>query len=55
MTYVLRRHEDGKYVAPPGSPKSYVTDLRKARRFPTRAAAEADACGNETAIPYEEA
>lgn len=55
MTYVLRRHEDGKFVTPPGSAKSYTARLRDARRFATKEAAEADACGNESAVRYEEA
>lgn len=57
MTYVLVRVSGGPraYVAPPGSRKSYTTDLRKARRFPTLTAAEADVCGNERPVRYEEA
>ena len=46
--YVLKRNEDGKYVAPAGSKNSYTTKLEQARTFPTREAALADACGNET-------
>ena len=53
MSYVLRRHEPlangcPAYVAPPGSAKSYTGSLARARRFPTHAAALADACGNES-------
>jgi len=36
------------YVAQPGSAKSYTGSLENARRFPSREAAESDACGNET-------
>lgn len=48
--YVLKRNEDGKYVAPAGSKSSYTTKLEKARTFPTREAAERDACGNERVL-----
>ena len=47
--YVLQRNEDGAYVARPGSARSYTRKLAAARIFKTRQAAEADACGNETA------
>lgn len=50
MSYILRRNEDGKFVAPPGSPKSYVAGPLAARRFPTHEAAQAEACGNETVV-----
>lgn len=40
---------DGAFVAPSGSPSSYTWDFLKARRYPTREAAERDRCpGNET-------
>ena len=51
--YVLKRHEDGKYVALPGSHHSYTTDLRRAQIFPTKEAAEKDKCGNESALTVE--
>jgi hypothetical protein len=44
--YVIKRGNE--YVAPAGSHKSYTKKLENARTFPTRAAAEADACGNES-------
>jgi hypothetical protein len=50
MSYVLRRKEDGAYVAPSGRAKSYTKNEHDAKRFPTKEAAEQDACGNETAI-----
>lgn len=53
MAYVLKRHEDGAYVRPPGSRSSYTPSLQHARKFPSRAAAEAEACGNESAVPIE--
>lgn len=55
MSYVLKNNETGKFVAPAGSDKSYTPSLRKARRFETRESAIADACGNETAVRYEDA
>jgi putative intracellular protease/amidase len=48
--YVLRRNEDGKYVAPSGSKNSYTSKLENARRYPSKEVAEADACGNETVV-----
>jgi hypothetical protein len=41
--FVLVR-TDGKYVAPPGNEKSYVTRLEDARVFPTRESAEKERC-----------
>ena len=35
---------NGRYVAPSGSEHSYTTDISKARRYPTREAAERDRC-----------
>lgn len=49
MAWFLRRVEDGRYVTPPGQAKSYTADVMRARRFPTREAAEREACGNERA------
>ena len=51
--FVLVRSEDGKFVCPPGSEQSYTKDLTKARIFPSREAAGADKCGNETIYPVE--
>lgn len=49
MAFLLRRTDQGGgYVAPQGSRKSYTPHRAKARRYPTREAAEADRCpGNE--------
>lgn len=55
MAYVIRRNEDGAFVAPSGSASSYVRNLQKARVFPTREAAEADKCGNESVVRLEDA
>lgn len=46
--YVLVRNEDGAFVAPPGSIKSYTHSIQHARRFDTIEAAEAERCGNES-------
>lgn len=40
------------YVAPPGSPKSYVTRAN-ARKFETRAEAEKDRCVENEVIEHE--
>lgn len=39
---------DGWFVAPGGSQHSYVKNLQDAKTWPTREAAQADACGNES-------
>jgi hypothetical protein len=45
---VLRRTDQGGgYVAPAGSKKAYARTKAGARRFLSRDAALADACGNE--------
>lgn len=48
--YVLRRHEDGAYVAAPGSRGSYTLNLTRAQTFTTKESAESNACGNESAV-----
>jgi hypothetical protein len=52
--YVLTRNEDGAFVAPPGQRASYTFALQNAATYPTREAAERQACGNETARPVAE-
>ena len=52
--YVLKRNEDGKYVAPGGSAEAYTRRLERAQVFPTREFAERHKCGNETAYPVDE-
>ena len=49
MNFVLKR-EDGKFVAHPGSEKSYTRKIELARVYFSREAAEADKCGNETIV-----
>jgi len=57
MSYLLKRTDKrgaAIYVAPPGSPKSYVTKA-KARVYRTRAEADADRCpGNEAIVHQNE-
>jgi hypothetical protein len=53
--YVLQR-DDGYFVTPPGSPRSYTRSLTCARRFDTREAAEAERCPeNERVVAYLDA
>ena len=52
--YLIKK--GNKYVALAGSKNSYTTSIRRARRFPTREAADADCCpGNErvVSVAYE--
>lgn len=42
-----------RYVAESGSVNSYTARRENARRFPSKEAAEREACGNERAIPAE--
>jgi hypothetical protein len=51
--FVLKR-TDGQFVTPPGSQRSYTNSLQSARIFPTREAAQQDACGNETVVPLDQ-
>lgn len=55
MPYILKKTEGGRkpYVAESGSESSYTASLAKARRFATREAAKAEACGNETPVYVE--
>ena len=52
--YVLIRNKDGKFVARPGSKKSYTSSLQNARQFATREDAERDRCGNERTVRTED-
>jgi hypothetical protein len=54
-SYVLKRNEDGAYVAPPGQRGSYTRRLENARKFRTREEAERNACGNEYVETLEQA
>ncbi len=56
MSWVLIRNEDGHYVSDPhrnGTGSSYTKLLQRARRYTTREAALADACGNEHAALFD--
>jgi hypothetical protein len=55
MSYLLKRIRTpgaANYVAPPGSPKAYVTKA-KARVYATRAEAEADRCPENEVIVHQ--
>lgn len=54
MAYVIQRNEDAKFTAPPGQQHSYTRKLQAAWTFPTREAAQAQACGNETVVSTDE-
>ena len=47
MAYVLMNLDTGKYVAPPGSRRSYTKYLERAHPYATLADAKKDACDNE--------
>lgn len=53
--YVIKRTDQGRgYVTPPGSAHSYTRDLREARTFTTKEAANRERCeGNEISVPLE--
>lgn len=48
--YVIKRVSDGKYVAKPGSHKSYTLRIDNTRLFSTKESAERDACENERIV-----
>ena len=48
--FVIRRVEDGKYVARFGSDRSYTVMLQKAQTFSTKDVAASHACGNEYVV-----
>lgn len=49
MPYVIRRTDQGGgWLAKPGSKHSYTTHKAGAQRFPSREAAQAQCCENET-------
>jgi hypothetical protein len=52
MSFILRRHGDGAYVARQGSSASYTFDPAKAQLFDTLGAAASNKCGNESVIEY---
>lgn len=54
MAYFLQRIEDGKYVALPGSERSYTSDITKAARYPSRPVAKGAKCGNERIVYIDE-
>jgi len=56
MYVIERTDQGGGYVAQPGSRSSYTTDIRRARKWPTREAAERERClGNEVVVSVYDA
>lgn len=51
--YVLRRSDDGAFVARLGLKSSYTKNLIDARKFATCEQAESERCGNETIVELE--
>jgi hypothetical protein len=47
MSFVIWNLSQRKYVAPPGLKSSYTQFIHKARKFPSREAAEHECCGDE--------
>ena len=54
--YVIKRHEDGKYLATVKKPggHSYGTRLESADKFRTREQAEREKCENEYVLALED-
>ena len=50
MKYAIKRIKDGKFVALPGSKKSYTTSINNAQVFNTLEDAKMNSCGNEVAV-----
>ena len=55
MKYVIRRiDQGGGYAAQPGSQRSYMQDVLKARVFATIESAERECCSNERIVDLDE-
>lgn len=54
MRYLLRKNEDGLFVAQPGSRSSYTPYLQRAQFFSSREEAQRQACGNETVTTLDD-
>jgi len=53
--YLLKRVEDGRFVAKSGTKSSYTMEINNVKIFPTREAAEYERCGeNEIIVPLED-
>jgi hypothetical protein len=50
MMYLIWNLSQSAYVAPSGSPRSFTKRIELARLFRTRAAANANLCGDERVI-----
>lgn len=56
LMYVLKRHEDGRYVADMRRSRtgsSYTRSLEAAKKYRDAEAARGDACGNESPVSVE--
>lgn len=53
LFWTVKIKGQNKFLAAPGSDKSYTTNVLNARRFPSRAAAQAECCENETPFAVE--
>lgn len=54
MYVIIRTDQGGGYVSEPGSTGSYTHNLRRARVFSTREAAERECCpGNERPVTID--
>ena len=54
LLVIKRTDQEGGYVAPGGSYKSYTKDIRKARLYLTKEEAEKDRCPvNEVVVPLD--
>lgn len=53
MSFIIQR-QPREYVTCPGAAKSYTSSLIRVRKWPTREAAEREACGNERVIDLRE-
>lgn len=52
--YLLKRIEDGRFVAKGGREASYTRNIEAVKIFTTREAAEKERCGNEVIVPLED-
>ena len=48
--YVLQHNDTDKYVAQPGSERSYVSGVENAQRYSSEEEAERNRCGNERIV-----
>lgn len=53
MKFIIKRNDDGKYVAKSGSKHSYTRIFQDFRVYNSRLEAERERCGNETIVPLD--